>query len=329
MLFASGLYIRKRSYEAFLISHIILAAFTIIGTWYHIWYCFQYLGNYQHPLYAACGVWAFDRFIRILRVLKNGFRYASVTEIGDGYIRIDILGVRWGVTPGQNAYAYFPTLDRLRPWENHPFSVLQTSILQSKQHHLATPISESRSGSSDGMDIEKTNGISTPSHSLPLQPSTAGVTFFVRKAGGLTRHLASNNKLLTLVDGPYPNNPTAGIMSTDRLLVIAGGIGVSGVLPWLFAHPNAKFAWSVKESAECLVNALDIALAGVVDKDIRIGSRLDVHTLIDQEVEAGWKRIGVVVCGPGGLCDDVRTIVCAAAKKGPAKFELEVDAYSW
>ena len=37
----------------------------------------------------------------------------------------------------------------------------------------------------------------------------------------------------------------------------------------------------------------------------------------------------VVTCGPGGLCDDVRAAVVAAAKRGPTVFELEEDAYSW
>jgi len=330
MVAGSGLYVRKWSYEVFLITHIILAALTIVGTWYHIWYCYEWLGNLQQPIYAACGVWFFDRFIRVMRILKNGVRRAQVTEVGEGYVRIDVPGVRWGLTPGQNAYAYFPTLHKMRPWENHPFSVLPTSILQSSRHHVGPRTQESRSSSShdDAIDIENKDGVSSTSRRVARGTSTEGVTFFVRKSMGMTKYLYANNSLMTLLDGPYPNNPTAAIMRTDRLLVITGGIGVTGVLPWLFAHPNAKFAWSVKKSAECLVTALGVVLDGVVDKEIRVGSRLDVEALVSLEVESGWKKIGVVVCGPGGLCDDVRAVVCAAAK-GPTAFELEVDAYSW
>ena len=51
--------------------------------------------------------------------------------------------------------------------------------------------------------------------------------------------------------------------------------------------------------------------------------------MLSQEEDAGWAKIGVVACGPGGLCDDVRAAVVAAAKRGKAKFELEVDMYSW
>lgn len=40
--------------------------------------------------------------------------------------------------------------------------------------------------------------------------------------------------------------------------------------------------------------------------------------------------MGIVVCGPGGLCDDVRAAVVCASKLGQGtEFELEVEAYSW
>lgn len=176
-------------------------------------------------------------------------------------------------------------------------------------------------------DIENKISLSTAYHTT-VDGAPSGVTLFIRKASGMTRKLAANDSLLILLYGPYPNNPTASIMRTDRLLIITGGIGVSGVLPWVFAHPNVKFTWSVKKSAECLVDSLNTVLTGVDDKDIRVGSRLDIQALLNQEVEAGWKKVGVVACGPGGLCDDVRAAVCVAAK-GSTRFELEVDAYSW
>ena len=69
-------------------------------------------------------------------------------------------------------------------------------------------------------------------------------------------------------------------------------------------------------------------LNGIAEKDVRIGSRFDIRQLIDHEVEYGWKKIGVVACGPDSLCDDVRAAVVVEARKGQI-IELEVDAYSW
>jgi hypothetical protein len=35
----------------------------------------------------------------------------------------------------------------------------------------------------------------------------------------------------------------------------------------------------------------------------------------EERKKAGWRRIGIVVCGPGGLCDDVRAAVVVEVGK--------------
>ncbi|EAQ93107.1 hypothetical protein CHGG_01342 [Chaetomium globosum CBS 148.51] len=129
MVVVSGLPVRRWSYEIFLILHILLAVFVVAGCWYHVELRFMRMFGYEMWIYTACAVWFFDRLIRVFRVLKAGIRRARVTEIGNDFVRVDIEGVRWGTTPGQHAYVYFPTLNPLRPWENHPFSLLPSSIL--------------------------------------------------------------------------------------------------------------------------------------------------------------------------------------------------------
>ncbi|KAI9865688.1 MAG: hypothetical protein M1813_002146 [Trichoglossum hirsutum] len=327
MLVLSTLYFRRKSYELFLITHILLAIFTLVGCWYHVFIRFGLIFEYQQWLYISFAIWAFDRTIRVLRILKTGVRRSKITDLGDGYVRVDVQGVRWDATPGKHAYAYFPTLNPLRPWENHPFSMLPTSLLQSYRHSLNA--SNSDGESSNRIDIEK-NGLSGTAKRPEIVggDSTAGVTFLIRKSTGMTKFLAEHDNVLTFLDGPYPNNPTDSVLRCDRLVIISGGIGISGIPPWLNAHPNAKLYWSVKKSAECLVEAVEHVLNSVVEKDVRVGQRLDIRGLIDQEIECGWKKIGVVACGPDGLCDNVRTAVVEAGRKGQL-IELEVDAYSW
>jgi hypothetical protein len=330
MLVVSTLWFRRKSYELFLISHILLAIFTLVGCWYHVFIRFGLIFGYQQYLYISFAVWSFDRSSRLLRILKTGIKRSKITDLGNGYVQVDVQGVRWEATPGKHAYVYFPTLNRMRPWENHPFSVLPTSLLQSYHHSLTAPHSDNTSSNrSDHMDIEK-NGISTTSKRAQAaeSDSTAGVSFFIRKSTGITKFLAEHDNVLTLLDGPYPNNPTESVLKCDRLVIISGGIGITGVLPWVNAHPNAKLYWSVKQSAECLVSAVSHVLDGVAEKEVRVGQRLDVRALLQQEIEYGWKKIGVVTCGPNSLCDDARAAVVAAGKKGQL-IELEVDAYSW
>ncbi|KAH8811243.1 ferric reductase like transmembrane component-domain-containing protein [Xylogone sp. PMI_703] len=329
LAFSSGLHIRKYAYEFFLLKHIVLSVILIVSCWYHAYDLYKYLGGYEDWLLAISAIWMFDRLGRVLRMVITGPRRAKVTALSEDYVRIDIPGIRWGLEPGKHVYIYFPTLYPLRPWENHPFSVLQTALLLPSPAHISFD-SKSQSSTDDRHGVEKTNAV-VPNAKAVLQHvrPDLGLTLYVRKSTGATKHLAAHDNLLTLVEGPYANNSTREVLRCDRLLLIGGGIGITGLLPFLNNHWNVKLAWSVKESARCLVEDLDGALSAVADKDVRIGSRLDVEQLLEDEIKSGWERVGVVACGPGGLCDDVRAAVTKAGKLRKTEFELEVEAFSW
>ncbi|KAF2841706.1 ferric reductase transmembrane component 4 [Patellaria atrata CBS 101060] len=330
MLVFSVLWMRRLSYEVFLIGHIILAVLVVVTSWYHLILRFYYPGNHEYWLYAAAAVWVFDRVIRVLRIVKNGVRRATVTKVGPNHVRIEIPGIRFSGKPGYHGYVYFPTLTVFRPWENHPFSVNSTPLLGSYTRNLAlSSPSNSISESSGKHEVAKSGATAQETHSAIAVPSTSGVTLYVRKSTGMTHYLQKHAKLLTLLDGPYPNNPPDTVLNTDRLLLIGGGIGITGLLGFIHAHYNVKLAWSVKPSTEAVVHDLDPILKSVTDREIRIGERLDVDRLLRQEAQAGYKRVGVVVCGPGSLCDDVRAIVSSLARHEKTIFELEVDAFSW
>ncbi|RSM00395.1 hypothetical protein CEP52_009120 [Fusarium oligoseptatum] len=327
MVFASGLYVRRFAYEAFLISHILLAVFVIVGCWYHIKYWIGLVWGYEVWLEIACGVWFFDRLVRVGRILKTGLRRSKVTDLGNGYVRVDVPGIRWASEPGNHVYAYFPTLNPLRPWENHPFSALPTALLSSSGSSVNSE-HDGHVAALDHVDAEK-NGSKQQARAATVCHSTAGLTLLIKKSTGMTKYLKAHDNLLTLLDGPYPNTPTKEVLRCDRVLLVGGGIGITSLLPWVTRHRNIKLCWSVKETASCLVEAVDEALSEIAEKDLRVGERLDIAQILAEEEAAGWTRVGIVVCGPGGLCDDVRAAVTTAAKKGPAVFELEVDAYSW
>lgn len=164
---ASGLYVRQKNYELFLITHIVLAVFILVGSWYHLiqWYAGMGMvipntSGYEVWLYIAFCVWFFDRFIRVGRIIKNGARRSKVTELGEGYVRIDVPGVRWGPELGKHVYLHLPTLRQFRPWENHPFSVIPTQLLKSSDRISAAT-------STERQDEEKNGPIrSTSQHEL-------------------------------------------------------------------------------------------------------------------------------------------------------------------
>ena len=334
MVVISTLYFRRMSYEIFLIIHIILAVFVIAGSWYHVEILFTRKWGYELWLYAACGVWFFDRVVRVGRIAKNGIRRAEVTEISNEIVRIDVKDIRWQAVPGRHTYAYFPTLNPLRPWENHPFSIIPTALLKSRGHSVAA--SSSSSGSQHSADdiekigaVEKNVAAASVTRSHTHSGSTAGISLYVRKSTGLTKALNNHKDLVTLLDGPYPNNSTSGVLKTDRLILIAGGIGITATLPFIAYHSNVKLYWSARSGTQGLVDDLSDVLQGLREKDVRVGDRLDVAGMLEREEAEGWKRIGVVVCGPGSLCDDVRRLVAKKARSGGAAWELDVEAFSW
>ena len=161
--------------------------------------------------------------------------------------------------------------------------------------------------------------------------ANSGLTLFIRKTKGMTGVLKSHDQLLTLLEGPYPNNSIRSILQTDRLLLIGGGIGITGLLPFLPCHPNVKLYHSVKAEDQCLIDALGSVLTELPEKEINIGRRMAIASLLRDEASAGWARVGVMVCGPAAMCDDVRVAVAVIARerKGACVIELEVDAFSW
>ena len=337
MLVASTLYLRQRGYEVFVLVHVLLAVLVLVGSWYHVALRFPPTGGgFNTWIYVAVAVWVFDRVARVARIVKNGRKHARVSDLGNGYLRVDIDGVRCGPALGRHIYVHFPTLQPLRPWESHPFSLLPSTLLRPAASRPSlslspSPSSSPRASAAQQQDTEKAANVTAAAVQNVATPA-AGVTLFVRKAGGMTKALSASDRLVTLVDGPYPNNSVSAALRCDRVLLLAGGIGITGVLPWIDSHANVKLCWSVKEDARCLVEAMEPAIARLAKEnvDVRIGPRLEVVDLLELEIQAGWAKVAVVVCGPGAMCDDVRQLVVAAAKRcKKTTFVLDVEAYSW
>ena len=58
-------------------------------------------------------------------------------------------------------------------------------------------------------------------------------------------------------------------------------------------------------------SSVPVPPSSMTEKDASVGLRPDMVTLLTQEAEGGWNKIGVVVGGPSSLCDDVRVAVVA------------------
>ncbi|EWG50948.1 hypothetical protein FVEG_10064 [Fusarium verticillioides 7600] len=231
LLVQSILRFRRASYEVFLVLHILPAAFVIIGCWYHVYFWKPFSGVYELWIYMVCAVWFFDRFIRVLHVDKNGLCRASVVELSDEIVRLDISGVRWLSTPGHHAYIYFPTLQPFLPWQNHPFSITNTALLQET----------SAAASSHSDDVELSQKISQVAIKKRFT-GTDSISLFIKKHNGTTSLLRKHPNLPVLVEGPYRGNISHYVLKCDRVLLVGGGISIAGLLSWTRAHMNVKLA---------------------------------------------------------------------------------------
>jgi hypothetical protein len=287
---------------------------------------------YDNWLYAAIAVWFFDRAVRVLRVLKNGMLCAAVTEVGDNYVRVDIPDVLWASKPGYVGYVGFPTLHPLRPWENHPFSVNPSAAFRCRRPVLA-PASSMDSASDNNHAKEVSADGKLPVNFVArdvTDPSTtAGISFIIKRRSGMTKMLSRNTRLLTILDGPYPQSVDTDLLEVDHLLLLGGGIGITGLLSWLPFHPSVRLLWGVKASDQALVDEVSTALGSVANKEIFVGQRFDITQALQKEVDLGYKKVGVVVCGPAEMCDEVRAVVAGLGRGSKTVFELHVDTFSW
>ncbi|BGP31960.1 ferric-chelate reductase [Rhodotorula toruloides] len=200
-------WLRRRSYEVFLLLHVVGAALILTGSWYH-------RPIMQDWVYAAVAIWVAERVFRGFHHVGSvvGTRFflrahlvKARAEVQDGAIKLSVPanGQTW--TAGQHVYLSFWGLDLLRrPWlfgwtQSHPFSIAN----------------------------------------IPSGDMSAfrEMRFVLRVHGGLTLELAGHIvrrseakdgqavDCWVSVEGPHGSPPPAA--EFDTLLLIAGGSGIT------------------------------------------------------------------------------------------------------
>lgn len=112
-------FLRRNIYEFFLITHILMAVFFIVGGWIH---CkAQGYGEYY---YAATAIWVFDRVVRLARLFSFGIKKAEVQLMAEQTLRVTVeRPVWWKPVNGAHAFVHF-----MRPtmfFMSHPFTIVE------------------------------------------------------------------------------------------------------------------------------------------------------------------------------------------------------------
>ncbi|PHH92859.1 hypothetical protein CDD83_4281 [Cordyceps sp. RAO-2017] len=354
ILLASLQPLRQRMYEVFLISHIALAILTIIGCYYHITPRYGQAWGFQTWLYISIAIWAFDRMVRVMRSVRGGLKRAYLTPIDDEYFRLDIPDI----SASGHVYLCFPTIKLWRMWESHPFSVAGVTYSKGPSHEPKCTLKD-MDGGVDHLRQTAAAGLNDTSESM-VQAKDVGLVFFIRKQDGMTALLSKRgsgkNGLPVIVEGSYNpditllhGNHLAPTHQFPNLICIAGGVGITGVLPALDAfssptHPlcRRKLYWGVRTMP--LVHAVEEMLGhscedaadrrwGDIDVKISVGARLGLRSLLKADLRSQNGGTVVVVCGSSSMADSVRCIVSGLARhqgeNGPVLVKLVVESFAW
>ncbi|KAL4746498.1 hypothetical protein BDW72DRAFT_207291 [Aspergillus terricola var. indicus] len=261
---------RHRAYETFLFIHIVFSVALLVGCFYHT-IIFE-THEYWFYLWLPAGIWAFDRGLRIIRVVYGNIhvrfhqgsgtsiRVTTSTAVYDKAADLITLTVVPGSAanvypcPGRYYFLYQPF--RLTGWESHPFT------LGRWQYQVKTGRSLSGSGRStpsvikgdETVDVsqipllsdsssadEVTRGSSSAHESSELETNLK-LTFWIRPYDGWTRQLKDrclkspdfSTKSTVLLEGPYGH--AFPLWRYDSVLLLAGGTGIASAVPYIRDH---------------------------------------------------------------------------------------------
>ncbi|KAH8653475.1 ferric-chelate reductase [Xylariales sp. PMI_506] len=346
ILFQASSVSRHAFYETFKLLHIALAAVSIAGIWYHL-----NLKNLPQItwLIPVIPIWIAERAARFLRLayynFGNGGTKTLVEALPGDAVRVTVTMARpWTFKPGQHAYLYLPGVSL---WQSHPFSVAWSEETEELEDGKIAMHRQ------DILSMGKT------SMSYIIRQRTGMTRSLYERAAA-----QPDGRLHTtcFVEGPY-----GGLHMMDSYgtaMLFAGGVGITHQVPhvralvagfangtvatrkivlvWIIQSPE-HLEWIRPWMTEILAMDRRREVLRIMlfisrprsTKEIHSPSstvqmfpgRPNIETLLGIEMENQVGTMGVSVCGPGALSDEVRLAVRRKQYHGAIDFIDE--AFTW
>ncbi|KDQ18798.1 hypothetical protein BOTBODRAFT_28295 [Botryobasidium botryosum FD-172 SS1] len=346
--------IRNLAYEAFHTIHIVLVFLCMLAI------CIHRPGNAVR-IWPGFIIWGLDRFARVIRTFflsrvwlkivprkaenRTEISNVKLEQLSSDTVRVTMrLPQLASWKAGQHFYLSIPSVSAL-PFESHPFSA--ASIASGLNEKELVFIIRAREGFTRRL-LERAQIENS------LEP-------------------ASKPALSAYVDGPYGCPPSWGLY--DTCVLISGGSGITYTLSTLLeiiyqaqmgtsAVRRVVFVWMIRDADQMnwIRKTLTAALLQMPQSlaiDIRIfvtrppaqghttnsiydmpnmqlkSGRPNVKELLREELDSAPGPVGVGVCGPTPLVQDVRSALSSdiagpmGVLKGRPTVSLHVEAFGW
>ncbi|KAF5013044.1 hypothetical protein FDECE_938 [Fusarium decemcellulare] len=221
--------VRDRAYELFKTTHVVLAAIILAALYQHI--KGQFAGKYKIWVWLTVAIWCTDHASRLTRLLLLNYKIAMGKGVPATASYSEETGViRLQVHPsttvrGKPGTYYYLSISGWKFWESHPFSLAGWS------QEGVSPVWQNHDEALN-LPREKTSKL--------REDNPTFLTFLIRPRQGMTRDLRDTltrvgfpnvQRLRILLEGPYGN--VAPLGKFRNILFVAGGSGITAVLPYL------------------------------------------------------------------------------------------------
>lgn len=331
--------IRLTGYEAFRKLHYVLAMVYIGACWAH----WEQLKVFLLP---GLIVWLLDRAIRLFRTAllhynflpsgHMGFRAAPADiaifkdEINGDVVRMDFDHPHDAWAVGQHFYLMFP---ESAAWQSHPFTPLSLPVFgaDTQKHSY---IFRAKGG--------ETKKIAQLAASRLAQASS--------DAQDADASLMGTPKISVVLTGPYGEQTMRDLAPTSNILCIAGGTGITYVLPVLLdiasrrQHPDRRISliWVIRHRRDIDWVAPELAILKAKCRNIRASMHIyvtraseDVHaeaaipTLSEKAIEtpcSPTKEISTVAnLSASASGSSAASVSSALSVHGVSKSEMGLD----
>lgn len=271
---------------------------------------------------------------------------------------------------GTHYYLHFPFI--LKAVGNHPFTMSSWSERGQDNRRASAISTSSISKDPEKGDISPTVAevSSNSSASIDSKVRSTKIQFVIRPYKGMTARLrdsivksgTGSKEMTALIEGPYGG--TEPVFDYNNIIFIAGGSGISAVLPYVQEYLQVRstprstttrvhVVWAVRQKGfiqDVLENELATAAkdprvkldlfhtgasALTIEEDklqafttVRY-ERPDIKSLLHREVGESVGTVAVFVCGAAALADDARRAsveIVGGGFKGLGYFE---EQFGW